>query len=154
MLTRRRAFAVFVGAGLSLITACSGSSSPGTVEFTINAGDDINPDPGKRPSPVVLRIYQLTGGTQFQAADFFQLFDKETPTLGPDLAAREEVTVAPGKSLKITIQLKPNVQTIGVAAAFRDIDRASWRAAIDVPPTKTTKLKAEVHKLQVTLAKA
>jgi len=103
---------------------------------------------------VVLRIYQLAAGTQFQAADFFQLFEKETPTLGADLAGREEVVVAPGSTRKMAITLKPNAQTIGIAASFRDIDRASWRAVIDVPPTKTTKLKAEVQKLQVSLAKA
>lgn len=154
MLTRRRVFAVFAGAGLSLITACSGSPSPGTVDLTITAADDINPDGAGRASPVVLRIYQLAAGTQFQAADFFQLFEKETPTLGPDLVAREELTMAPGNTQKVTIPLKPNAQAIGIAASFRDIDRASWRATIDVPPTKTTKLKAEVKKLQVTLAKS
>src|SRR5258708_28788939 len=153
MLTRRRAFALCLGTGLSPITACSGSQSPGTVDLTRSAAEDIDPGAGGRPSPVVLRIYQLAAGTQFQAADFFQLFDKETPTLGPDLAAREEVTVAPGSTRKITIPLKPNAQTIGIAASFRDIDRASWRAANDLPPTQTTRLKAEVQKLQVTLAK-
>jgi type VI secretion system protein VasD len=153
MLTRRRAFAVFVGTGLSLVTACSGSPSPGTVDLTISAADDINPDAAGRASPVVLRIYQLAAGTQFQAADFFQLFEKETPTLGADLVGREEVTVQPGSTRKMAITLKPNAQTIGIAASFRDIDRAAWRAAIDVPPNKTTKLKAEVQKLQVTVAK-
>jgi type VI secretion system protein VasD len=153
MLTRRRAFAVFVGAGLSLITACSGSPSPGIVELTVSAANDINPDAAGRASPVVLRVYQLAAGTQFQAADFFQLFEKETPTLGPDLVAREELTVAPGDTRKLTITLKPNAQTIGIAASFRDIDHASWRAAMDVPPSKKSKLNAEVKKLQVTLAK-
>jgi type VI secretion system protein VasD len=153
MLTRRRAFAVFVGAGLSLITACSGSPSPGSVELTVSAANDINPDAAGRASPVVLRVYQLAAGTQFQAADFFQLFEKETPTLGPDLVAREELTVAPGDTRKLTITLKPNAQTIGIAASFRDIDHASWRAAMEVPPSKKSKLNAEVKKLQVTLAK-
>jgi type VI secretion system protein VasD len=153
MLTRRRLFAVSVAGGLSLVAACSGSPSPGSVDLTISAANDINPDPAGRASPVVLRIYQLAGGTQFQAADFFQLFDKETPTLGPDLVAREEVTVAPGSTRNLTVALKPNAQAIGIAASFRDIDRASWRAVVDVPPTKTTKLKAEVKKLQVSLAK-
>ena len=153
MLTRRHAFAVFVGAGLSLITACSGSPSPGIVELTITTADDINPDGGGRASPVVLRVYQLAAGTQFQAADFFQLFEKEAPTLGPDLVAREETMVTPGDTRKLTIMLKPNAQAIGVAASFRDIDHASWRAAMDVPPNKTTKLKVEIKKLQVTLAK-
>jgi type VI secretion system protein VasD len=136
-----------------LITACSGSPSPGIVELTVSAANDINPDAAGRASPVVLRVYQLAAGTQFQAADFFQLFEKETPTLGPDLVAREELTVAPGDTRKLTITLKPNAQTIGIAASFRDIDHASWRAAMDVPPSKKSKLNAEVKKLQVTLAK-
>ena len=153
MLTRRHAFAAFVAGGLSLIAACSGSPSPGSVDLTISAANDINPDPAGRASPVVLRIYQLAGGTQFQAADFFQLFDKETPTLGPDLVGREEVTIAPGSTRSLTVALKPNAQAIGIAASFRDIDKANWRAVVDVPPTKTTKLKAEVKKLQVSLAK-
>jgi type VI secretion system protein VasD len=154
MLTRR-AFAVGVGSGLSLVLAgCFGGSSPGTVDLTINAAPDINPDSAGRPSPVVLRVYQLAAPTQFQGADFFQLYDKEAPTLGADLVAREEVTVAPGGTRNLAIALKPNAQAIGIAAAFRDIDRASWRAVIDVPPTKTTKLKAEVKKLEVSLAKS
>ncbi len=152
MLTRRRALAVFVAGGLSLLAACAGSS-PGSVDLTITAAKDINPDPAGRPSPVVLRIYQLAGGTQFQAADFFQLFEKETPTLGPDLVGREEVTIAPGATRTLSIALKPNAQAIGIAASFRDIDKATWRAVVEVPPTKTTKLKAEVKRLQVSLAK-
>jgi type VI secretion system protein VasD len=155
MLTRRRAFAVFVATGLSLaLAACGGAPPPGIVELTITASNDINPDTGGRASPVVLRVYQLAGPTTFQAADFFQLFDKETPTLAADLVGREELTIPPGGTLSLTIPLKPNTQRIGIAAAFRDIDKASWRAVVEVPPNKTTKLKAEVAKLQVSLALA
>ncbi len=153
MLTRRHALAVFVAGGLLPLAACSGSSSPGSVDLTISAADDINPDAAGRASPVVLRIYQLAGESQFQAADFFQLFDKETPTLGPDLVGREELTVAPGTTRTLTVALKPNAQAIGIAASFRDIDKASWRALVEVPPAKTTKLKAAVKRLQVSLAK-
>lgn len=153
MLTRRRASAVLLGLGLSLLVAAC-SSSPGSVELTINAAGDINPDPSGRPSPVVLRVYQLAAPTQFQSADFFQLFDKEAPTLGPDLVGREDLTIAPGGTRVLTIPLKPNAQAIGIAAAFRDIDQATWRALVAVPPTKTTKLKADVKKLEVGLGKS
>jgi type VI secretion system protein VasD len=156
MLTRRRAFAVSAAVALSLtMAACGGSPPPpGNVDLTITATDDINPDPAGRASPVVLRVYQLAEPTTFQTADFFQLFDKESPTLGADLVAREEVTIPPGGTLSVPIALKPNAQRIGIAAAFRDIDKASWRAVIEVPPNKTTKVKAEVMKLQVSLAKS
>jgi type VI secretion system protein VasD len=155
MLTRRRTFALCAAAGVALIAAgCGGGPPPpGSVDLTVTATNDINPDAAGRASPVVLRVYQLAEPTTFQAADFFQLFDKEQATLGGDLVAREEVVIPPGGTLSIPIALKPNAKRIGIAAAFRDIDKASWRAVIEVPPTEKSKLKAEVTKLQVTLAK-
>jgi type VI secretion system protein VasD len=153
MLTRRRVVGLFAAAGVALATSCGGSPTPGEVDVTITTTPDINPDPAGRPSPVVLRVYQLTAGTKFQAADFFQLFDKESATLGPELLGSEEVTVPPGSTREVTVALKPNAQLIGIAVSFRDIDRASWRALIDVPPNKKTALNAEVKKLEVTLAK-
>ena len=155
MLTSRRAFVVSVAAGLSLLAAACGGGPPppGIVELTIRTSDDINPDAAGRASPVVIRVYQLAAPTQFQAADFFQLFDKEQATLGTDLVAREEVTIAPGTMQSLTIPLKPNTLAIGIAVAFRDIDRATWRAVSDAPQNKTTKMTAEVKKLEVSLAK-
>jgi type VI secretion system protein VasD len=157
MLTRRRSFALCAAAALSLLVAgCGGGGPPppGSVDLTVTATPDINPDQAGRGSPVVLRVYQLAEPTSFQAADFFQLFDKEQATLGADLVAREEVVLPPGGTLSISIALKPNAKRIAIAAAFRDIDKASWRAVVEVPPTEKTKLKAEVTKLQVTLAKS
>jgi type VI secretion system protein VasD len=155
MLTRRRAFALCAALSLSLMAAgCGGGPPPpGSVDLTVTASNDINPDTAGRASPVVLRVYQLAEPTTFQAADFFQLFYKEQATLGPDLVAREDVVIPPGGTLSVPIALKPNAKRIGIVAAFRDIDKASWRAVIEVPPTEKTKLKAEVMKLQVTLAK-
>ena len=154
MLTRRRAFALCAAAFALLAVGCGGGPPPpGNVDLTITATNDINPDSAGRASPVVLRVYQLAEPTQFQAADFFQLFDKEQATLGADLVAREELVIPPGGTLSVPIALKPNAKRIGIAAAFRDIDKASWRAVIEVPPTEKTKLKAEVMKLQVSLAK-
>jgi type VI secretion system protein VasD len=156
MLTRRRVLAVAAAAVLPLIVAgCGGGPpSPGMVELTINAAADINPDGSGRASPVVIHVYQLAAPTQFQTVDFFQLIDKEQAALGADLVAREEVTIAPNGTQVLTLTLKPNTQSIGIAASFRYIEKASWRAVMQVPPTKTTKLKADVTKLEVTLAKS
>jgi type VI secretion system protein VasD len=158
MLTRRRAFALSVATGLSLLVgACGGAPPPpppGVVALMIRSAEDINPDATGRASPVVVRIYQLAASTQFQAADFFQLFDKEQPTLGADLVAREELTIAPGAVQNLSIALKPNTQAIGILVAFRDIDHATWRAVGDAPPNMTTMMTAEVKKLDVSLAKS
>ena len=41
------------------------------VPMTIAASTDANPDATGRPSPVVLRVYQLKGDGAFSRAEFF-----------------------------------------------------------------------------------
>jgi type VI secretion system protein VasD len=149
----RRSFAALALAGL--LAACSSPPPPppppGIVELTISASADVNPDVEGRASPVIVRVYQLASAVKFENVDFFALFDKEQATLGADLLGREEVAVSPGEEKKLTINLKPDARSIGVAAAFRDIDQAQWRADAEVPPHGTTPAKAELSKLAVTL---
>src|SRR5690348_4420006 len=68
---------------------------PGVIDLTIKAAPDVNPDPDDKPSPILVRVYQLSSPVQFQNADFFLLFEKEKDTLGADLVSREEIAVAP-----------------------------------------------------------
>jgi type VI secretion system protein VasD len=127
---------------------------PGVIDLAIKAGPDINPDPEGKAAPALVRVYQLASPVKFQNADFFLLFEKEKDTLGADLLGREEIAVAPGQTKTLNQPLKPNATHVGVLAAFRDIDKASWRAIVDVPPHGTTKLEAELEKLKVELAAA
>jgi type VI secretion system protein VasD len=149
-------------AGLAFLLAAGCSSPPpppepppppGVVELTVTAAEDINPDPSGRPSPAMMRVYQLADATRFQAADFFQLTDNDAAVLGSDPVARVEFAISPGQERSLTLPLKPNAQFIGVTVAFRDIDRAGWRAVADVPPHGTTELNATLERLRISLAK-
>ena len=73
MLTRRRALALIAAVGVSLTAAgCGGGPPPpGSVDLTVTAAPDINPDTAGRSSPVVLRVFHLADPTSFLAADFF-----------------------------------------------------------------------------------
>lgn len=141
---------------VALLAACAPAPPPpppppGIVELTIKAAADLNPDVSGRASPVIVRVYQLTSPVKFSSADFFALFDREAATLGADLLGREEVAIPPGEERKLTINLKPDATTLGVAASFRDIDKAEWRATSDVPPHGTTPATAELKQLTITL---
>ena len=125
---------------------------PTVIELTISAADDINPDGGGRASPVVVRWVQLAGTNSFEKADFFQLHDKEAALLGQDLQAGDEAPVAPGASQKVSFEAKPGTKFLGVTAAFRDIDKAEWRADVAIPPNQTTKLKIQLEKLKLTIS--
>jgi type VI secretion system protein VasD len=140
--------------GAGLFGCGSKPPPPSIVELTFKAGQATNPDANNRPSPVILRIYQLAATGSFEKADFFQLYDKEAATLGADLLGREQIALAPGDSKAVTLEFKPQATFVGIIAAFRSIDRATWRIDAPVAPGKTTKLTVTVDGLVLKLEKA
>jgi type VI secretion system protein VasD len=127
---------IAVGAGL---VACKSKppkpTPPPPVILTLNlaASGDVNPDAQGRPSPVVVRLYQLKDDAAFKDADIYALFDKELGTLGASLAAREEFELAPSEHHTLTLKPAPEVRFIAVVAAYREIRNARWRGQVAVP---------------------
>ena len=117
-----------------MLAACA-PSPPKDVKLsgTITAAADVNLDPEGRPSPIVVRIYQLQSATKFNNADFFALYDDAAGALGADMIAFDEFTLRPGQSLDYEAQVKPSAKSVGVIAAFRDINSAQWRANLELP---------------------
>jgi len=122
---------------------------PTVVELAVQAGDEINPDGGGRPSPVVVRIYELKDTGSFNSADFFTLFEDEQGTLGGDLVARDEIILAPGERHEATRAIADDTNHLAVMAAFRDIDRARWRTSVPVPRHRTTPVTVTIDALSL-----
>ena len=136
-----------------LLSACGSKPPPPTiVQLNVKAAANINPDADNRSSPVILRAYQLAATDGFDKADFFQLYGKDAATLGADMADRQEIAVAPGETKTVTLEFKPNAKFLGIIAAFRSIDRATWRADAPVPANKTTSFTVTIDGLSVKLA--
>lgn len=114
---------------------------PRELQLAVQGGALLNPDFTNRPSPVVVRIYLLRAEITFGAADFFSLFERDAATLGPDLLAREEVQLRPGRIVSIQREFPPEARFIGVVVAFRDLEKSTWRAWSGLPdapaPTAT-----------------
>jgi type VI secretion system protein VasD len=121
------------------------------LQGAIKATQTTNPDVRGRPSPVVVRIYELRTLGAFNSADFFSLFEKEAETLGGDLVGREEYDLQPGETRPYRRQLQPDTKFIGVAAAFRDLEKARWRQAAPVPAKRGVALTIGVEALAVTM---
>jgi type VI secretion system protein VasD len=135
-----------------LLLACGSKPPPPTiVQLTIKGGSSLNPDTDNRASPIILRAYQLGATDGFEKADFFQLYDKDAATLGTDMVDRQEITLAPGDTKTVTMELKPQAKFIGIIAAFRSIDRATWRVDAPAPPNKTTNVTVTVDALAMKL---
>lgn len=125
------------------VAACSSTPKPPPptiLQVQIDATANVNPDSRNRPSPVVVRFYELKTGAQFNTADFFSLWDKEKEVLGAELVAREEFQLAPGAQKKFDRNTQPDTKLIGVVAAYRDLERSNWRGTYTVVPNKTQAL--------------
>jgi len=137
--TRRRiAILGLAGAGF-LLAGCAAKPVVTTVAVTLTAGADANPDARGRASPLTVRVYALKSPGPFEGADFFSLFEKDQATLGAELVQREEVLLRPGETKKLDFNLPPDAKSMGVMAAYRDLDRARWR---EVRPVVTGKAQA------------
>jgi type VI secretion system protein VasD len=124
---------------------------PTIVELTFTASADINPDPSGRASSVNVRYYQLGATGAFEKADYFQLHDHEAALLTKDVLDQQDLLLTPGATKTVTIEGKAGAKFLGVAASFRDIDGATWRGDVPIPPNKTTKIKVDVSKLMVSV---
>jgi len=98
----------------------------------INADPMLNPDELSRPSPVLLRFYELVEREAFEAADFVSLDKDDKTTLGADLVARKDLIIQPGEERDLRKTLSPKTKFIAVMAAYREIDKATWRAVLEV----------------------
>jgi len=130
----------------SILLAAGCGSSPPLLHGSINVDPNVNPDRAGRPSPIVVRVYELKAVAAFNGADFFSLFDNEQSTLGGELVGREEFQLQPSETRQYRRQLQPDTKFIGVVGAFRDLEQARWRQAVPVPskrsPTITIGLQA------------
>jgi type VI secretion system protein VasD len=143
----------------SLLVACAAKPpKPVEAKTTLAASADVNPDSTGRPSPIVVRVFQLRGDAEFNGADFFALYDKEKETLGASLILREEFVMQPGESREVKLPISLEARFLGVVAAYRDIRAAHWRAISAAPEKKLIDMVSKDHvtiradKAAVTLA--
>jgi type VI secretion system protein VasD len=119
--------------------------------MTLAASADTNPDASGRPSPVVVRVYQLRTDAAFAGADFFALFDDDQKALGPEMISRDEFVLAPSEQRMIDVTVSGETRFVGAIAAFRDIRNAQWRVLVPAPRSG---LKVAVERARIVLTLA
>lgn len=122
---------------------------PTLLDLQISTSADANPDARRRPSPLVLRVYELSGHALFDTADFLALFERDRETLGAEMLGKEEWVMPPGTVRNLARPLGPEVRHLGIVAAYRDLERARWRLVLSVKPQvrNTLRLRAEARAL-------
>ena len=131
-------------AGLMALGGCSSVPKPTKVQLALEAAASVNPDVRNRPSPVVVRVFELKSLAAFNGSDFFSLWDHDKETLGTELVGRDEYTLRPGDSLRLDKTLQPETLYVGAIAAFRDLERSQWRANVRTPSRKVKSVTVRV----------
>jgi type VI secretion system protein VasD len=126
------------GAVLAFMAGCASNKPPPPTpaKAQLTAAPDVNPDSAGRPSPVVVRMFQLRNDGELAAADFFSVWEKEKATLAQSFISREEYVLSPGEKREFDLPLNPETHVIGVVVAYRDIRSARWRALSRAPQKK------------------
>jgi len=150
--TQARWLMVVVGAWLvaGLATGCASTTK---MDLALTASADLNPSPEGRPSPLVVRVYELRSPEPFGSADFFALYDDATQLLGPSMLDHQELELQPGQNLRIKRALHPDTQVLGIMAAYRDLDHAHWREVYPLRVGKNNKLRVDLGSLSVSINK-
>ena len=153
---RRRAAAGLAALLLAGTLSGCGTSAPKPTRLQGNivAAVGLNPSVNDRPSPLLIRVYELRSPTAFNQADFMSLYQSDQATLAGDLVVREEMMLQPGETRPFNKQLSPETRFIGVIAVYRNLERATWRAVVPVALNKTQQLtvRAESLALSATMA--
>ena len=147
------------GMAIAIVLAgCASAPKPTQVTGgSIEATAQVNPSVNKRPSPVIVRLYELKSDASFKSADFVAMYQRDTAELAADIVAREEMALQPGESRPIAAKtLAPEVKFIAAAAFFRDIEHAQWRSIAPVlaNTNQTVTVRADANAVSVTVTAA
>jgi type VI secretion system protein VasD len=143
-----------VGVGLVLVVSGCGiwqSVKDGTVDATravfetkvrqmnlvVTARSALNQDARGASLPVVLRIYQLKDDRPFATATYAQLIEGNV-ALKTVTVWSQDVTLAPGQTLKVSESIGDEANYVGVAAFFRDTANAEWSVLVPKSQWKKT----------------
>ena len=136
----------------AVLVACASAPKPTQVAGTIEASAQVNPSTSKRPSPVLVRVYELKTAAAFSAADFMSLYQRDKTELGGDMLGKDEFVLAPGESKTFAKTLSPDTRFLGVLAAYRDVEHARWRSVVAVQPGQKQNVVIRANELAIEAA--
>ncbi|NUU38165.1 type VI secretion system lipoprotein TssJ [Pseudomonas sp. C2B4] len=134
---------------LVLLTGCSSLSPYSTVtklNLKLTGSDQLNPDLNGRPSPIVVRLYELKHPVAFENADFFSLYERARESLTPDLVTSEELELRPGETVDLKLSVEEGSRYVGVLAAYRDLPETKWRHTIQITAVQVTEADLTLDK--------
>ena len=121
---------------------------PGTLETTVKADAELNPNADNAPSPIMVQIFQLKDDVRFNKSDYVQLINEPDKALGNDLLKSYQHFFNPGEQQKLPdVVLLEQTRFIGIVSAYRNIDNAIWRTIHPVKEGSSYDLEVDLGRL-------
>ncbi|MCR6653206.1 MAG: type VI secretion system lipoprotein TssJ [Cellvibrionaceae bacterium] len=121
------------------------------------AGKDINPDEKHSPSPLFIRLYELSSDQAFNRADFLELYEKDDALLGKDLIAKRELNrLVPGETQEDAFVLDAKTRYVGLFAEFYEYKNSKYKLVFPITSKNVVKntIRVEVTGNQMLLQRA
>jgi type VI secretion system protein VasD len=131
------------------LTGCGSLKTPTILTAEVMSSNKINPDNSGRPSPMMIRIYELKTSGSFDVADYFSIFKDDSSMLGVDLINMEELYLQPGDRKSYTHSISENTRYLGVLAGYRNLNKAVWKASVKLPEDETKEVWIFLDELAV-----
>jgi type VI secretion system protein VasD len=137
---RSTVFLILVSAMTCIMTGCGKPR----IDLAVASQPNVNPDNSGRPSPVIVKMYELRGDLAFKQNDFYTLFHEPAKALGSDLIAADELVFVPSEARVISYEPMTATRFVGIVAGFRQMERAQWRTIISVDPEEKNTIRIEL----------
>ena len=129
---------------LTMIPLLHGCSSP-RITMEVASQPNVNPDSSGRPSPIIVKMYEMRSDMAFRQGDFQMLFMEPMKVLGANLVAMDELLFVPGEARTVEYAPMPETRYVGILAGFRQMERAKLRAVLPVNPEKKNLIRLELN---------
>lgn len=120
------------------------------VRLVFDVSSDLNPDHTGRPSPLMVRVYELKTPTLFERADFIDLYERDKEVLGADFIAKHEMRrLTPGDQRIEELVLSDEARYVAVFAEFTRYQDAEFGLLIPVKPHGSVKQQVRIESNQL-----
>lgn len=109
---------------------------PGPLAVTLEAAEQLNPDPQGRSLTASVQILELQDAAALQQLDanFVNLWEKPDAVLKENLLSAVKLTVVPGKTVSRRLERNPRARFIAALVNFRQPLGTAWLSIYELKP--------------------
>jgi type VI secretion system protein VasD len=108
---------------------------PSSLDITLLAEPDVNPNDAMQPSPINFQIIEMEDSSRMMAADFDALLTDMEKSLGNNYIDHSDYTMLPGDFKFIEpFKISADTRYIGVMALYAYPNQSQWKKVVKVDP--------------------